>query len=185
VEKYGVLTFLGKMYESGFLDYYYSNNIAAKYGFSLSDEELINYLKKFNSNLSNLTKEDMAILRGGLVALRYPWIWRVLYKKFIGDNKEYLKNDMYLYNFWLNFIANIFVDRMKNGEVVSDIADMFGKQIDKDKVKLLYLAAISGKYDKVRQGIKYLSQDERYVLASALGLVDLYQKNKRKFMNSV
>jgi len=174
---WGVLTFLGKLYESGYVKYFYSNNIAAKYGFVLSDEELKRYLRVFNPNLSDVSKEDIAILRWSLVALRYPWIWRLLFKKFISNDERLLASnkqvDVYLYNFWISFISNILIDRIKSWDIVGDIADIYGKQIDKNRVLTLYLAYQKGFKKQVVEGIKYLDQDERFILYQVINLFEL------------
>ena len=68
-------------------------------------------LKKYFGE--TLSHEDLILVRAKLSVARY-----------FKDSDNYI-----------NFIANTFVQRLNDGKAIGDIADVFGKVIDENKVK--------------------------------------------------
>jgi len=170
LDQRGVLTFLWKMFEDWYVKYFYSNNLAAKYWFVLTDEEIKSILKKVNPNISNLNQDDIAILRGSLVAIRYPWVAEYVTKKFFNWSSTGLSN----------FLIQIVLYRIKNLDFVSDIVDYYGKNnnVDINKVKSLVALYIKGDRLNFTKGIRYLNNDEKLILINALNIVLNLQKEK-------
>ena len=161
LDERGVLTFLGKMEQSWYVKYFYSNNLSAKYWFILSDQQLINYLKRVNPNLNTISQNDLAILRGALVATRYPWVLKLTAKKFFNWQQYGL----------LNLVMVIAQDRVNNLDFIWDFADSIWKQVDADKLKKLVAVLLRWNQNLFIQASKKLTDDEKYVLANFLGLI--------------
>ena len=67
----------------------------------------------------------------------------------------------------LSLVQAIFTERMTNGDALSDIADVFGKDVDSNKLKTISSKLVSaGQLDAltVAQYTKDLNQDERLML---------------------
>lgn len=150
----GEMTMLVRMRYDGYLDLFSTNNLGAKYAFLLSDQVL--------SNAFGVTSiDDLVFLRAKMGVAR-----------FFPDGQEII-----------NFIANTFVQRIGNGQAISDVADVFGKIIDETKT----LAAVQqvlnaqGNPNQVQAAIAELTQDERFVVAQYLGLYNLLRQNSPQF----
>ena len=82
-----------------------TNNLGAKYAFSLDDATLI-------AKFGTMNTDELVFLRAKLAIAR-----------FFPDAQELL-----------NFIGETFANRIGNGLVIGDIADVYGKTIDASKV---------------------------------------------------
>lgn len=152
----GEMTMLVRMWYDGYLDLFSTNNLGAKYAFLLSDDALR------NSWLPNIdTFDDLVFLRAKMGVAR-----------FFPDG-----NDI------INFIWNVFVQRIANGQAIGDIADVFWKIIDEDAVISAIQQAINAPSNQpqVQEAIQLLTQDERFVVAQYMGLYNLLRQNSPQF----
>lgn len=157
IDEDGEMTMLVKMWYDDYLHLFSTNNLWAKYAFSLSDEVL--------SQSFGLTgRDDLVFLRAKMGVAR-----------FFPDAQELI-----------GFIGNTFVQRIGNGQAVGDVADVFGKIIDEKKV-LTAVQQVAGNTDptKTTAIVDALTQDERFVLAQYLGLYNLLRQNSPQFQEAV
>jgi hypothetical protein len=96
---------LVKLRNAGFINLFSTNNLGAKYAFSLDDATLI-------AKFGNMSTDELVFLRAKLAIAR-----------FFPDAQDLV-----------NFIAETFTNRVSNGKAVGDIADVYGKIIDEAKV---------------------------------------------------
>lgn len=101
----GAISNLVKLRRAGYIKLFSTNNLGAKYAFTLDDATLT---AKFGA----MSEDEIVFLRAKLAIAR-----------FFPDAQNLL-----------NFIGTTFVSRIDNGEVVGDIADVYGKTIDTAKV---------------------------------------------------
>ena len=91
----------------------------------------------------------------------------------------------------LNFIGETFASRIANGEVIGDIADVYGKTINASKVFTLAQQLLAQQWtapDELKTSIAALSQDERLILTQYMGLINLLKANNpqyQDFVNSI
>ncbi|HCY21351.1 TPA: hypothetical protein DIC40_05925 [Patescibacteria group bacterium] len=91
-------------------------------------------------------------------------------------------------NNYINFIANMFVERIPTGKAIGDIADVYGKIIDEEKVQtaantLLQSGQVTTQL--LQQTTQNLSQDERLILAQYLSLFNLKRSENAKLQEAV
>lgn len=171
IEDNWVMTMLIKLANAGYVKYISSNNLWAKYAFTLSDGEFQWYLSWANIN------SDMDLFRAKLAVARF---WP--------NVQEYA-----------NLIINIFASRVANGNAIWDLADMQWKIIDESKLK--GFIANAPLYEKIKtymvQGIRNpnmnltipelenTTQDERAVLFYYVQLSLALQNDQNAFVNEV
>ncbi|HRX64250.1 MAG TPA: hypothetical protein P5060_04050 [Candidatus Absconditabacterales bacterium] len=143
----GSMMMLAQLIDEGYLDLFYSNNLGAKYAFSLSDEDL-------RSIFGSKDKEGLIYLRAQLAAARFM------------NNTDEL----------INGIAQIFNYRVSNGQAIQDIADIYGKQIQEAKLINTVNVYLSDP-NNVSEMVASLTQDERFVLVQYLNLYTSLQQN--------
>jgi len=83
----------------------------------------------------------------------------------------------------LNFITETFTNRVSDGQVIGDIADIYGKSVDE---KALFeiagkVLANQGKSEDIATTIETLSQDERMILSQYLGIRNLVTSNSPQY----
>jgi hypothetical protein len=83
----------------------------------------------------------------------------------------------------LNFIAETFTNRVSDGQVIGDIADIYGKSVDE---KALFeiagkVLANQGTSEDIATTIETLSQDERMILSQYLGIRNLVTSNSPQY----
>ncbi|MEI6774622.1 MAG: hypothetical protein WCL18_07745 [bacterium] len=105
IQEDGAISSLVKLRKAGYINLFSTNNLGAKYAFTLDDATLI---AKFGA----MSTDELVFLRAKLSIAR-----------FFPDAQELL-----------NFIGETFANRIGNGEVIGDIADVYGKTIDVSKV---------------------------------------------------
>ncbi|AHB41498.1 hypothetical protein P148_SR1C00001G0708 [candidate division SR1 bacterium RAAC1_SR1_1] len=160
IESHGVISMLMKMKQEGFLDLINTNNLGTKYALELDDNKL---KESFGQTLS---QEDLIFTRAKLSVARY-----------FQDANNYI-----------NFIANMFVERIPTGKAIGDIADVYGKIIDEEKVQtaantLLQSGQVTTQL--LQQTTQNLSQDERLILAQYLSLFNLKRSENAKLQEAV
>ncbi|MFA5748226.1 MAG: hypothetical protein WC872_03900 [Candidatus Absconditabacterales bacterium] len=147
MQKQGAISELVKLRKDGYLKLFGTNNMGAKYAFSLSDEDLI-------AGFGDMTADDLLFLRAKLSIAR-----------FFPDSQTLI-----------NFIANTFTKRIGNGLAIGDIADIYGKPVDESKIgniaQNLITNGVNGS-EEIQKQIAGLSQDERIILLQYLGLFNL------------
>ncbi len=143
----GSMMMLAQLVDEWYLNLFYSNNLWAKYAFTLSDEEL-------QSVFWDKSKEELIYLRAKLAAAR-----------FVPDS-----NDL------VNGVAQILNNRISQGEGIGDIADIYGKQISEGKVVNTINVFLSNPQSAPAM-VESLTQDERFVLVQYLNLYQSLQQN--------
>ncbi len=159
VEDYGALLMLADMNSRWYINYVYSNNLAAKYAFILSDNELL-------QSIWEMTKEQIPLFRARLALMRY---WQ----------------DQSLYS---NFVTTVAAERVLSMDFISDIADILWKQVDENKIKdaakIIFSTSSSASDNRMTEFQKQfdtLTEDERIVLSNYTSYYQLLQSDKEKF----
>ena len=146
IEKWALMM-LSELIDQWYAKLLYSNNLWATYWFTLSDEQL-------ESVFGEMDKEKLIYLRAQLAAARYM------------DNSSEL----------INWIWNIFVNRIYNWEAIQDIANVYWKDIELWKlINTMNVYLSNPNSPSVSQMISTLSQDERLVMLQYLNLYSLSQ----------
>lgn len=81
----------------------------------------------------------------------------------------------------LNFIGQTFTQRLSNGSAIGDIADVYGKIVDENKVLTTAALMLQQDIEKAKAQIIGLSQDERLILAQYVGLVNLINAENAQY----
>lgn len=105
IEEDGAISSLVKLRKAGYINLFSTNNLGAKYAFTLDDATL-------QAKFGTMSEDELVLLRAKIAIAR-----------FFPDAQELL-----------NFIGETFASRIANGEVIGDIADVYGKEIDYVKV---------------------------------------------------
>ncbi len=159
IEKQGAISMLIKMKDDGFLKLLNTNNLWAKYAFTLDDATLSAGLKITNP-------DDLLLAKAKLSVARY-----------FPDANSYIQ-----------FIAETLVTRIQNGLAMWDIADVLGKNIDEAKL-LKAAAIISANTIQDEAGLKAftkeLTQDERYILTQYIGILKMAQADQTQFQQAI
>jgi len=158
IEEHGAISMLVQLKKDWFVRLLKTNNLGAKYAFSLSDDA-------FKSVFGEMDDSKLLFLRAQLSIARFF------------PNSQQLM--------W--FIAETFSQRVQNGEAVGDIADVYGKIIDEEKVSILaknFLSKKSNPY-QMQQDIETLTQGERLILSQYLGIYNMKQTNSQSFQSMV
>jgi len=143
----GSILMLAQLIDQWYGKLFYSNNLWAKYGFELNDEELSSFLWEKSKN-------ELTYIRAQLAAARF------------------LENS----NDLVNTIAQIFNARVSNGQAISDIADVYGKTIDEAKIINTMNVFLSNP-ENVSAMVASLTQDERFVLIQYINLYSVLKQN--------
>lgn len=77
----------------------------------------------------------------------------------------------------INGIGDIFTSRIQDGKIIGDIADVYGKIVDENKIMTTAQAVIN----QQTPDIASLSQDERLILMQYLGIINLYNSNAQQY----
>ena len=150
IESHGVISMLMKMKQEWFIQLINTNNLWTKYALEVDDNTLRTY---FGQNISD---EDLILTRAKLAVARY-----------FPDSANYI-----------NFIGNVFVQRIMDGKALWDIADVYGKIIDEQKVQwaantLLQSGQVT---QQLLQNVSQnLTQDERLILANYIWIYKMAQ----------
>lgn len=161
IQEDGAISSLVKLRNAWYIQLFGTNNLGAKYAFILDDASLVN---KFGP----MTEDELVFLRSKLAIAR-----------FFSDSQELL-----------NFIGEVFTQRVGDGQAISDIADVYGKTIDERKVldAANIIVAKQQTSEEMQQVVEQLTQDERMILTQYLGLYNLLNANNpqySEFLNSI
>lgn len=151
----GSLMMLSQLIDDWFAKLLYSNNLWAKYWFTLSDEEL-------KSIFGEMDKDQLVYLRAQLAAARYM------------DNS----NDLVMW------ISNIFYQRILNWDAISDIADVYWKQVNQNKIINTVNVYFQDR-SALPSMVATLNDDERYVLFQYLNIYISLQSNDSSMVNNI
>lgn len=155
----GTMTMLSKLVSQWYIKMRYSNNLWAKYAYTLSDWIL-------SSKIGSTDPDMLALARARIATARFWQNWQQL----------------------IGLVQAIFTERMANGDALEDIADILGKDVDTTKLKTIASTLVSaGQLDalSIAQYTKNLNQDERFILLQYINLFQLLKSNKTQFDQSV
>jgi len=138
-----------------------TNNLWAKYAFTLPNETLIRAF-------GEMSEDELVFVRAKLAIAR-----------FFADAQELV-----------NFIAESFTERMATGQAIGDIADVYGKIIDEDKIIYAANTILSQQQsqEQLQAIVGELTQDERLILAQYLGIYNAMNANSPQygeFLNNI
>lgn len=161
IQEDGAMSNLVKLRRAGYINLFSTNNLGAKYAFTLSDEDI-------QAKFGAMSEDELVFLRAKLSIAR-----------FFPDAQELL-----------NFIGETFANRINNGEVIGDIADVYGKSIDQEKVFITAQQVLTSQWASadLTKTIETLSQDDRLILMQYVGLINLLKANSpqyQEFVNSI
>ena len=91
-------------------------------------------------------------------------------------------------NNYVNFVANVFAQRIWNGKAIWDMADVFGKIIDENKVMNIAFELLSSwqiTQEQLKLYTTNLTQDERLILMQYINLVNLTKNNNNNFQEAI
>lgn len=109
IQTHGAMTMLAQFVQDGYAKLLFTNNIGAKYAFALTDAEL-------KAEFGEMTKDDLILLRAKLAVAKF----------FI------TQQDMSL----LEHINALVLKRLPSPQGLEDLANLFNKKIDADKLYL-------------------------------------------------
>ncbi|MEI8091070.1 MAG: hypothetical protein WCG98_02205 [bacterium] len=157
IQEHGAISRLVQLWKDGYIKLFSTNNLGAKYAFTVSDQTLVN-------TFGPMSADDLILIRAKIAIAR-----------FFPESQELL-----------TFIADTFTQRVSNGEAIGDIADIYGKTIDEGKILQLAVTLIEGKDTSTAEAsIQALTQDERLVLLQYLGLVNLLKAGNTQYQEYV
>lgn len=160
IEELWTMTALVKMIDQWHLRLFYSNNLGAKYAYSMPKQDIRNIV-------GDISENQMILLRARMASLRF-------FPQYIDK--------------LFNIVAQIFTQRIQNGDAIKDIADVYGKSIDEEAVRRLAIGRLTNQIDQqtLIKEIETLTQDERLVLSQYLGAYNfLTTNNMQWFQNFV
>jgi len=153
IQDHWALSMITKMVKDGYMKLYTTNNIWAKYAYTLDDDTI-------KQTFGAMTDGQMIFLRTKLAVAR-----------FFPDSNQLIQ-----------FIADTFSQRVINWEAISDISDIMWKNIDETKLLPIAQAYIEkqGTPEEMQTKVKELNQDERNVLGQYLGLYNILQSGNQE-----
>lgn len=152
----GTMSMIGKLVNQWYLSIYTTNNLWAKYAYQL-DKSTIGQI------FGVTTDEEIAIARARLATARYRW------------NAQQL----------IELVGQMFTSRIQNGQALWDIADVYGKIVDENKLMNIVSKISSGWYNSAKQDVEWLTQDERFILLNYLSMLSQYNQNPSTFTQQV
>jgi len=157
VEEHWAISMLLKLNNDWYLKLLNTNNLWAKYAFLLTNSE---FTKKFG----DLTDEQLLVVKSQLSIARFF------------PNAQQL--------IW--FIWEIFAQRVQNGKAIWDIADVYWKIIDEQKVFDLSKSIIAQANPyQIQEKLSTLTQDEKLILSQYLWIYNIKQSDYQQFMWAV
>ncbi len=157
IKNHWAISMLSKMVNEWYAKYLSSNNIWAKYAFSLSDEQL-------QEKTSYDIWDDSTLFRSRLATARY---WT---------------NDQQI----TNSIVEIFNHRMESLDAIWDVADILWRQIDKENLKITVQNLLWWDGNtQLQWNIERLSSDEKEILVNFLSIYETYMQDQQSYLQLV
>ncbi|MBS8121456.1 hypothetical protein [Candidatus Vampirococcus lugosii] len=156
IEEHGAISMLAKLIEDGYIEFVSSNNIGAKYGFILSQEELEKYIGQ------ELTDDELVLLRARLATLRY-WNSEQLY----------------------NIVLNAFTNRLESFEFIDDVVSIYGKNIETHRIKEILKNMLENPGKSFEDEITNLSDDEKEILFQVVNIYNIYLTDQEQYKSVV
>ena len=151
IQTHGAMTMLARFAQDGYLKLFFTNNIGAKYAFSLTNEEL-------KSEFWSLSDDDLILIRAKLAVAKF----------FITQQDTSL----------LEHIIHIFVKRiatLSSPEGLDDLTSLLNKKIDAPLLLSKIQDLIWRKWT-----FSDLSDDEKLVLSQYLAIIQIVSKQQDK-----
>ena len=156
ITEQGAISRLVQLRKDWYISLFSTNNLWAKYAFTVSDQTLENTFGPMDADALLLLRAKISIAR------------------FFPNESQKL----------IDFIANTFTQRLNNWDAIGDIADVYGKTIDETKV--LQAAVMMIKQTDVSQLqslVLSLNQDERLILSQYVWLVNLAKAQNTQYQD--
>lgn len=153
IQDHWALTMITKMFREWYMNFVYSNNIWTKYAYTVSDEIIEQWFGELN-------EDEMLFLRAKLAVAR-----------FFPDANQLVQ-----------FIADVFSQRIIDGQAIWDIADIVWKQVDSTKLLDIAKAYIESQWNiqALEEKMQWLSQDEKYVLWQYLWVYNILRSGNQQ-----
>jgi len=158
IEDHGAISMLVRLRMDWYIKLYSTNNLGAKYAFSISDVDI---KKAFGASLN---EDQLLFIRAQLSIARFF------------PNSQQL----------MGFIANTFAQRVQNGLAIGDIADIYGKVINEQAIFTIAKKWLEKQAtpQQIQSEIETLSQDERFILSQYLAIFKIIG-NQQQFQSMV
>jgi hypothetical protein len=166
---HGTMTMLAKMIQDWYLKLVMTNNMWAKYAYSLSDQELQTSIQalpdeKTRLYLTNAYTQEPLLFRSKLAVPR-----------FFGDESQY----------YFSLIGVIFQQRLAQDSGISDLWDILGKKINKQNVLAAVAVTNTPNQASLVSLNRQLTQDERTVLWYYTAIKTRQQANDNKWLQEI
>ncbi|MEI7562713.1 MAG: hypothetical protein WCJ39_03180 [bacterium] len=155
IQEDGAISRLVKLRKSGYISLFSTNNLGAKYAFSLDDQTL-------EASFGQLSTDDLVLLRAKLSIAR-----------FFPDAQQLL-----------NFISDTFLKRIASGKALGDIADIYGKPVNENKLLPIAVQLLKDP-SQVQADFQALSQDERIIVLQYVSLVQAQNAQNPQFQDYI
>jgi hypothetical protein len=154
----GEMTMLVKMRYDNYIKLFNSNNLGAKYAFSVTDEEIEEFF-------GPQTYDKLVYLRAKISVARF------------------FPNEPQL----INFVGNVFTQRLMTEQGLEDIADILGRKIDTNKTLNVAIQVVNNQSmnQNLQDNIAILSQDERMVLAQFLTMYNTLRVDPNQYQQMI
>ncbi len=166
---HGTMTMLAKMIEDNYLKLIMTNNMGAKYAYTLTDEEL-------QSSIQAIPDETTKVYLNKAF-INEPLLFRskLAVPKFFGQEAQY----------YFLLIWTIFQQRLSQPDSISDLADILGKDIDSTKVLSVVQAFSKPTQSSPVNLNKQLNDDERTVVGYYSAITQRQQANDTKGVQEI
>ncbi|MCX6822574.1 MAG: hypothetical protein NTX91_01065 [candidate division SR1 bacterium] len=157
ITEQGAISRLVQLRKDGYISLFSTNNLGAKYAFTMSDQAL-------ETAFGPMDADALLLLRAKITIARF----------FPNESQKLIE-----------FIANTFTQRLNNGDAIGDIADVYGKTIDESKVMQAAVMMIKQTTDttQLQNLVISLNQDERLILSQYVGLVNLAKAQNTQYQD--
>lgn len=149
------VTMLLKLKQEWYIDLFSTNNLWAKYAFTLSDKKYNEYLWYLTWWTQTLTWEQLILSR-----------WKMAMTKYFDDAYTYI-----------NYIYKIFTDRMFTWEAVNDIADIKWKILSKEAINFAKKFVQWTINEEWFLQFNDFSDDEKLILYEYISLITILKSN--------